>query len=989
MQKDVSKASDTVNNNHSTNGTQITTAQNWRYFGGRWRGGRSTYYGYRNHPAFFGPFAEFSTPPPAVFDIPPRVLPANMFNANVVPPCERDAQFEMQFAPFMNHSPSYQFNSYLPRFHKDAPPLSLNASGAIHPSSSSSSAYNRHSIRGRKMHRCKTERKDIKDLRHNCQELPSEQLSRLSLEGGLADAQEGYGCPPSYVMESYRGQTELITAPHDCRLFKDNSNSVTPLSVNGTFRNNKEMAHREHESLQTLRDRLKKQLEEESYECMICCQVIRASEWIWTCKKCYHMFHINRANSYGCITQWAAKSFQADIGWRCPSCQNVTFEIPKQYRCFCTKKLNPPTQRFPDMPHSCNSVCGKIRGAGCTHPCTDQCHPGPCAECPLTLTQKCNCGRETIAGRCGKQLEFKCSMVCGKTLNCGLHKCEVTCHQGDCSVCEYVVTQKCFCGLEERVVPCTALNLKVTSFSCGAPCTGMYACGVHKCELKCHDKHGKDDCGLCSLSPKKKEYCPCGRTLIAELLNMERTSCTDPVPTCKSVCGKVLACGPEDQPHRCIQLCHVGSCSGCPSSCLISCRCKALKKIIPCKEFILYSAENPYLCLRRCKKLKTCQNHRCRAVCCVDEEHVCMQICGKKLNCGIHKCDRLCHVGQCSRCLQASFEEQHCLCGQTVREPPIPCGTPLPPCNQPCSRQHSCNHPPMHNCHAEPECPPCTVLTQKPCYGAHEIRANIPCFLNDVSCGRPCDKKLLCNVHRCKRICHVGQCLCANGLTDVEKAYQKLLSLKVMEDKYSNLSVEKRPLKKSLSAEKYRCLPCDVECQRALRNRKLARILNISHPDAVDALSAFLKNKLKTNYKDILDVEDTLIELLHDLNAQPNVTSVSHSFPPMHSELRRIIHEYSEHFGIETVSYGQEPQRNVVATAKRDVSYMPAVLLTASKRYATESSMLASSSAAFAPSKTLSPISKNFSCVGSKMQQLHSEGKALKRGLKEPLMSQK
>lgn len=50
---------------------------------------------------------------------------------------------------------------------------------------------------------------------------------------------------------------------------------------------------------------------------------------------------------------------------------------------------------------------------------------------------------------------------------------------------------------------------------------------------------------------------------------------------------------------------------------------------------------------------------------------------------------------------------------------------------------------------------------------------------------------------------------------------------------------------------------------------------------------------------------------------QPNVTSVSHSFPPMNSEQRRIIHEYSEHFGIETVSHGQEPRRNVVATAKR------------------------------------------------------------------------
>ncbi|OZC11618.1 NF-X1 type zinc finger [Onchocerca flexuosa] len=524
------------------------------------------------------------------------------------------------------------------------------------------------------------------------------------------------------------------------------------------------------------------------------------------------------------------------------------------------------------MPHSCNAICGKTRGAGCTHPCTDQCHPGPCSECALTIIQKCNCGRQIIAGRCGKQLEFKCSMVCGKMLNCGLHKCEMICHQGECNVCEHVITQKCFCGLEERIVPCTVQNLQVTSFSCGAPCTGMYACNIHKCELRCHDKYGRDDCGLCSLSPQKREYCPCGRTPIVEIRKEVRTSCTDPIPTCKNVCGKVLLCGPKDKPHRCMQLCHTGSCSQCPSNTSINCRCKALKKIIPCKEFVLYSAENPYLCVRRCKKLKTCQNHRCQAICCVDEEHVCMQ-----------------------------------------------------------------------------------------------IRSNIPCFLNDVSCGRPCDKKLLCSVHRCKRICHPGECLVNNascqqpctkrrvgetcdhicGLpchgdtscpkikmvvtcsclrkssemrcSDVEKAYQKLLSLKIMENNYSNLSAEKPLLKRSLSMDKYHCLPCDVECQRALRNKKVAEILNISYSSAVDAISytTFLKNKVETDYKEISDIEDTLIELVHDLNAQPNITSVSHSFPPMHSEMRRIIHEYSGYFGIETISHGQEPRRNVVATAKR------------------------------------------------------------------------
>lgn len=71
--------------------------------------------------------------------------------------------------------------------------------------------------------------------------------------------------------------------------------------------------------------------------------------------------------------------------------------------------------------------------------------------------------------------------------------------------------------------------------------------------------------------------------------------------------------------------------------------------------------------------------------------------------------------------LLLGFQEQYCLCGKTVREPPIPCGTPLPTCDAPCSRTHSCSHPPLHTCHAEPECPPCTVLTAKECYGRHEV----------------------------------------------------------------------------------------------------------------------------------------------------------------------------------------------------------------------------------------------------------------------------
>ncbi|OZC11617.1 hypothetical protein X798_01480 [Onchocerca flexuosa] len=187
MQKDTSS---TVTNTNYANNAQATTLPSRAERNRQRFGGRSFQYGHRNQPVFFGPFAEFSSPPPAVFDIPPRILPANMFNANVVPPSERDAQFEMQFAPFMNHSSPHYFDNNLPCFYEN--------------------------------------------------------------DDEIVDIQEGYGCPPSYIMESYRDQTDLIVAAGNCRTFKDNSNSEITISPN-IFQNDRDMAYHEHDSLQTLR----------------------------------------------------------------------------------------------------------------------------------------------------------------------------------------------------------------------------------------------------------------------------------------------------------------------------------------------------------------------------------------------------------------------------------------------------------------------------------------------------------------------------------------------------------------------------------------------------------------------------------------------------------------------------------------------------------------------------------------------------------------
>jgi len=43
----------------------------------------------------------------------------------------------------------------------------------------------------------------------------------------------------------------------------------------------------------------------------------------------------------------------------------------------------------------------------------------------------------------------------------------------------------------------------------------------------------------------------------------------------------------------------------------------------------------------------------------------------------------------------------------------------------------------------------------------------------------------------------------------------------------------------------------------------------------------------------------------------------------MNREKRQFVHEYSDHFGVTTESFDNEPKRNVVATAFKDKSWLP------------------------------------------------------------------
>ncbi|XP_076361940.1 uncharacterized protein LOC143252933 isoform X2 [Tachypleus tridentatus] len=497
----------------------------------------------------------------------------------------------------------------------------------------------------------------------------------------------------------------------------------------------------------TQRDLLTHQLHRGKYECMVCCEKIRVDDAIWSCMSCFHIFHLQ------CIKKWARSpaAVVAEFAWRCPACQNLTWKVPNQYFCFCGK-LRDPKWNLYDTPHSCGEMCGKQRLLSfCQHRCTLQCHPGPCPPCTMMVSKKCECGKTKKNVRCNQSETLTCSGVCNKKLNCKLHVCSQQCHAGSCPPCQVELEQNCYCGKSFRKVTCTLETNKINRYSCDAPCGKQLDCGNHYCDKTCHP----ESCGPCTMMPEVVTHCHCHKTPISELeMENVRNKCTDPVPSCGQVCDKILSCGTEDKPHKCTSICHSEKCPPCQLETPVKCRCGGTLKKYPCTEL---KSLPEVLCQRRCNRKKNCGRHKCLNTCCVDSEHKCTLTCNRKLSCGLHNCPELCHKGNCPRCWNVSFEELSCNCGATVTYPPIACGTLPPECNQPCARIHLCEHPAKHTCHNDEQCPPCTVLTEKLCFGGHEKR-NIHCFLPGISCGRPCNKSLSCGHHYCQQICHQGSC---------------------------------------------------------------------------------------------------------------------------------------------------------------------------------------------------------------------------------------
>ncbi|XP_014472809.1 PREDICTED: protein shuttle craft [Dinoponera quadriceps] len=713
------------------------------------------------------------------------------------------------------------------------------------------------------------------------------------------------------------------------------------------------------------RERLTEQLNRGTLECLVCYEHIKQTDYVWSCANCYHVLHLK------CIKKWA-KSSQIDKGWRCPACQNVSSVVPVDYYCFCGKMKMPEWNRR-DVAHSCGETCGRnLSKNGCVHKCTLLCHPGSCPQCVAMVTKYCGCGRTSQTLQCSAHKPLLCDSVCGKELPCGKHVCERQCHQGECGSCDKTVQQACFCGKKTQEVSCRA-NVP-DAYSCDNICNKKLDCGKHNCRNICHP----ESCESCSLTPDRVTTCCCGQTPLTE----KRESCLDPVPTCDKICTKRLICGQPSNPHTCKAACHAGGCPECDLSSDVKCRCGNMDREIACRD--LTSKADDARCEKRCKKKRSCGKHNCNQLCCIDIEHICPLPCSKTLSCGRHKCEQRCHMGRCAPCWQSSFDELYCECGSEVIYPPVPCGTRRPACNRPCSRQHPCGHEVLHNCHSEPTCPPCSVLTQRWCHGKHELRKAVPCHVSEISCGLPCNKPLSCGRHKCITMCHSGPCekpgqqcaqpcvitrelcghICAvpchdgkcpdtpckemvkvtcqcghrttsRTCVDNAREYQRIAS-NILASKMADMqlghsvNLEEVFGQGAKKQNQLKTLECNDECKTIERNRRLALGLQIVNPDLSGKLmprySDYMKQWAKKDPHFCQMVHEKLTELVQ-LAKTSKHKSRSYSFDTMNREKRHFVHESCEHFGCESQAYDEEPKRNVVATAVKDKCWLPSYSL--------------------------------------------------------------
>ncbi|XP_037933957.1 NF-X1-type zinc finger protein NFXL1 [Teleopsis dalmanni] len=464
------------------------------------------------------------------------------------------------------------------------------------------------------------------------------------------------------------------------------------------------------------------------------------------------------------------------VRWFCPQCREEyePVERPTVYKCFCGNEENPTYQPFL-VPHSCGEICSKQLQPQCGHKCMLLCHPGPCPPCAQYAVTACQCGHSakksircaekywqctkkcTLLLSCGKHvcnqichkagfcppcsstskqscecgaeiktrncsdLKWKCQKICNKKYACGIHKCKVVCHSGDCGECPLGLPRSCPCGKTKKTGPCSEVV-----DTCGDTCQKLLACGTHYCTQRCH----RGQCNLCMIIIKKKCRCglhekelPCSKEFSCEMKCKQirecgkhacnRKCCDGNCPPCDKICGKQLSC----KKHKCKSICHDGPCYPCELKSQINCPCGKTSKTVPCGR----EKRARIVCLETCRIKSKCQhpnNHRCHRGDCPP--------CNQKCNVPLETCSHLC-LAKCHSVVKVEIRDANLTKKlDTIKK----------------FEYKSLPHP------------KCEQSVMATCVGGHETSA-WPCWLSSPSsCKRPCNRLLRCGNHKCQLICH-------------------------------------------------------------------------------------------------------------------------------------------------------------------------------------------------------------------------------------------
>eukprot|EP00079_Xenopus_tropicalis_P028320 XP_012823254.1 PREDICTED: NF-X1-type zinc finger protein NFXL1 isoform X1 [Xenopus tropicalis] len=450
-------------------------------------------------------------------------------------------------------------------------------------------------------------------------------------------------------------------------------------------------------------------------------------------------------------------------------------QVSKQ-KCLCGRNVAERPCASPTW--QCEKVCGKTLPCG-NHTCEKICHAGACGQCPRSGNRLCPCGKSKYTLPCTEDVPT-CGDSCDKLLECALHKCSQRCHRGPCETCRQEVEKQCRCGKHAKRMPCHKPYLCETKCSkvrdcqrhqckrkccpgncpgCDQQCGRSLGCRNHKCPSICHR-------GSCYPCPETVDVkCNCGKAVLKVPCGRERT--TKP-PRCKEVCSCPPTCHHEvRERHRC----HFGPCPPCRQTCQ-----NILKKCghlcpIPCHDEALVKQkglpqpagpwEQPSepAFIQTALPCPPCQvpipteclgKHEISPLPChAAGPFSCKRPCGRLLACGNHTCSRECHK---VTDVNGNKEKAGLECVVCEEE----CTKPRPP-----GCPHQCNLP----CHPD-DCPSCVQMVRTKCH-CKISNLFIECTKlsmadakeknNLTSCKNQCPKELPCG-HRCKEICHQGNC---------------------------------------------------------------------------------------------------------------------------------------------------------------------------------------------------------------------------------------